>query len=132
MASRLMSNRSKCLGPETKDVYFKFFPAGALTTNLTVQGDSKLVASVARTATAGEYLVTMADAYRRVMITPTLQLSVAVDQKLQVGTISNEATSTPLTFLIRCLAVAAASDIAANAQNAIHIRLGVIDSSAEE
>ena len=132
MASRIMPNGPKALGPATKLIYFKFFPNGNSTANLTVAGNSKLVTSVARTATAGEYLVTMADAYRSVMITPSLQLSASADQKLIVGTVSNEGTSTPLTFQIRCLAIAAASDIAANAQNVIHVRLGVIDSSAEE
>ncbi len=132
MSSRIMNNRPKCLGVNTKIIAFKFFPEGVATTALVVQGDSKLVTSVIRTATAGEYTVTMADAYRRVVITPTLQLAAGVDQKLQLGAVTNESTSTPLVFVIRCIAVAAASDIAANANNAIHVQILVNDSSAEE
>jgi len=131
--ARVLGNRPKCQGPNTINVQFKFFPAGnSGTTPLTIAGDRKMVTSVVRNGTAGEFLVTMADAYRNVMITPSLQLAAAVDQKLQLGTVSNENTSTPLTFIVRCLAVAAASEIAANANNVIHIAIQAVDSSAEE
>lgn len=128
-----MANRPKCQGPNTLNIQFKFFPAGnSGTTPLTVAGDRKLVSSVVRNGTAGEFLVTMRDNYRNVTILPVLQLAAAADQKLQIGTISNENTSTPLTFIVRCLAIAAASEIAANANNAVHIFMTAVDSSAEE
>ena len=131
--ARILGNRPKCQGPNTINVQFKFFPAGnSGTTPLTVAGDRKMVSSVVRNGTAGEFLVTMADAYRNVMITPSLQLAAAADQKMQVGTVSNENTGTPLTFVLRCLAVAAASEIAADANNVVHVLLTAIDSTAEE
>lgn len=132
-ASRIMANGPKTVGPNTLNIQFKFFPAGnSGTTPLTVACDKKLVSSVVRNGTAGEFLVTMVDAYRNVTITPSLQLAAAADQKLQLGTVTNENTSTPLTFVIRTLAVAAASEIAANANNVVHVYMTSIDSSAEE
>ncbi len=128
-----MANRAKCQGPNTLNIQFKFFPAGnSGTTALTVAGDRKMVSSVVRNGSAGEYLVTMADSFRNVMIFAQVQMAAATDLKAQIATISNENTSTPLTFIVRALAVATPTEIAANANNCIHVYMTVVDSAAEE
>ena len=87
-------------------ILFQFFPNGTSETALTVEDyGSGRVSSVARTSNAGEYLVTMADSYYKAgPITPVISMTTLATAALleaSVATVSNEATSTALTFLVR-------------------------------
>ena len=87
-------------------VVFQFFPNGTSQSALTVEDyGSGRVASVARTSNAGEYLVTMAHSYYKAgPITPVLSMTTLATAALleaSVATVSNEATATALTFLVR-------------------------------
>jgi 23S rRNA U2552 (ribose-2'-O)-methylase RlmE/FtsJ len=126
-----LTNRAKCAGPNTITSWFKFFPNGTSTAALTVQGDTGQVASVIRTGTAGTFTVTMNDAYRRVIIRPVVQHVTAADLVAQLGVISNQGTSTPLSFVVRVLAGATPTDITANADSAVHIEFTSINSNVD-
>lgn len=126
-----LNNRAKCAGPNTITSWFKFFPNGTSTAALTVEGDKGQVASVVRTATAGTFTVTMNDAYRRVVIVPVVQHVTAADLVAQVGVISNQATSTALSFTIRVLAGATPTDITADANSCVMVYFASINSNTD-
>lgn len=131
MASRSMK-RGLTNGVQRKTIVFRFFPNGSSTSALTLRDPDGFVASVIRSATAGKFTVTMRDAYYRVInITPTVQLAGdTTDLTAQWGTVSNEGTSTALSFVVRLLAGATNTDMASDPNNSVGITLEVEDSAA--
>jgi len=129
MASRIMPDNPKVMGPETKMINFQFFPQGNSVAALPLKGDVELVTSVIRTGNAGEFTVTLADAYVKVLaITLQTQLNAFTNIDPQLGPISNAGTSTPLSFIVRTHATGVGTDIAANANNAVHVSMVLRDS----
>lgn len=98
--------------PNTQRISGRFFPAGTgAPTGLKGRG----IASVTRTG-VGAYLVTLADKWGDLTsFNLGLQLHAAADVKLQLGDVDLVAK----TIVIRALAVAAAVEIAANANSSI-------------
>ncbi len=102
---------------------FRFFPAGASNPTTTAQ-DIKGVASIARNGTAGEWLITLQDSYKRLLSAQaTIQMATATDLVPQFATIANVGTTTPVTLLLRANAAATPTDIAAGANNSISVTL---------
>jgi hypothetical protein len=102
---------------------FRFFPAGAGNPTTTAQ-DVKGVASIVRNGTAGEWLITLQDTYKRLLSAQaTIQMATATDLVPQFSTISNVGTTSAVTLLLRANAVATPTDIAANANNSISVTL---------
>ena len=126
-----LTNRAKCVGPNTQCAWFKFFPNGTSTAALTIVGDTAQVASVIRTGTAGTFTVTMNDAYRRVVIVPVVQHVTAADLVAQVGAITNQGGASPLSFVIRVLAGATPTDITADANSSVMVYFASINSSTD-
>jgi len=136
MSSRSMKH-GLTNGVSRKTIVFRFFPQGSSTTPLTtaagtLRDPSGYVANVTRTATAGKFLVTMVDPYYKVIsIDPTTQLAGdTTDLSVQWGTVSNEGTSTPLTFVIRLLTGATNTDMAADPNNSVSVSLDIEESAA--
>jgi hypothetical protein len=124
-------------GVRRRVIVFRFFPQGSSVTPLTtaagtLRDPGGFVANVTRTATAGKFTVTMNDAFYRVIaISPNLQVvGDTTDLDAQVGTITNEGTSTPLQFVIRLLTATTNTDLAADPNNSIGVQLEVEESSA--
>ena len=106
------TNNHLNLREEVTELQGSFLPAGAgAPTGVTGSG----VVSVTRSS-AGLYLVTIAHVWPELLgVDLTLQLNAATDLKLQLGVVNLAAK----TVEIRCLAVATATDIAANANNKV-------------
>lgn len=124
-------------GVRRRVLVFRFYPQGNSTTPLTaaagtLRDPGGAVANVTRTATAGKFTVTMNDPYYRVIaISPNVQLSAdTTDLTAQAGDVSNEATATPLSFVIRLLTGTTNTDMAANANNSVMVELEVEESAA--
>jgi len=95
----------------------RFFPAGASNPTTTAQ-DIKGVASIVRNGTAGEWLITLQDSYKRLLSAQaTIQMATAMDLVPQIATVSNLGTTSAVTLLVRANAVATPTDIAANANH---------------
>ncbi len=135
MASRTQIDRARVFGPQIKDIQFRFFPQGTSTTAFTVANGNLVsdggVASVQRTSNAGEFTVTLEDSYRiPLSIQAQVQHTTAVDLKAQIGNISNVASATPITFIVRLLAVATGTDMTANANSSVFVQCRFKDSDA--
>jgi hypothetical protein len=124
-------------GVRRRSISFMFFPQGSSTTPLTtaagtLRDPGGLVANVTRSATAGKFLVTMNDAFFKVVgIKTDVQLSAdTTDLHSQVGDRANEGTATPLTFVVRLLTGTTNTDMAANANNSVTVTLEVEESAA--
>src|SRR6187549_2538530 len=101
----------------------RFFPAGTSNPTTTAQ-DIKGVASIVRNGTAGEWLITLQDSYKRLLSAQaTIQMATATDLVPQIATVSNLGTTSPVTLIVRANAVATPTDIAANANNSISLSL---------
>ena len=106
-----------------------FFPQGASNTAYTVAAGTlvggKGVASVVRNGSAGEYLITLQDSYKRLLSKyGSIQMAAATDLNLQFATIANLGSSTAaVTVIVRALAGATPTEIAANANNSISVTL---------
>lgn len=114
------------------DINLTFYPQGTSNTAYTVAAGTlvggKGVASVARNAAAGEWLITLQDPYKKLLSRwGSIQMASATDLNLQFATIANLGTSSAVTVLVRALAVATATDIAANANNSVSITLRFSD-----
>ena len=118
------------IGKKRTALNLRFFPQG--TSNPTVNPfDSRGIASVVRNGTAGEFLITLNDTWRRLTaITATVQMATATDLVPQVATVANFGTSTAPTIILRLLAGATPTDMAANANNSVSVELVVCDSDA--
>jgi hypothetical protein len=131
MSSDIMNDRPKVCGPEIKDLQFTFFPQGNSVTPMTVAAGTLVndgfVTSVTRTGTAGTYTIQLASRYLKLLSKlATIQMSAATDIQPQFGDYDAAAG----TLVIRALAGATPTDIAANANNSISVLLRFQDSAA--
>ncbi len=123
-----MSQRTYLPGPQglsrkPRIFNIRFFPAGTGNPTTTAQ-DIKGVASIVRNGTAGVWLITMQDSFKRLLSAQaTIQMSTATDLVPQIGDMSNLGTTTPVTLIVRANAAATPTDIAANANNSISLTL---------
>lgn len=133
MAQRTFLPGSMGLARKPKVLHFRFFPAGAGNPTVAAQ-DSKGVASIVRNGTAGEWLITLQDNYRRLLSAQaTIQMAAATDLVPQFATIStavNARGATVMTLLLRANAVAIPTDIAADANNSISVSLFLDDADS--
>lgn len=118
------------LNRKPKMLNIRFFPDTANNPTYSAQ-DTKGVASIVRNGTAGEWLITLSDAYNRLLSAQaTIQMATATDLVPQIATVANLATATPVTILVRANAVATPTDIAANANNSISLSLVFDDANS--
>lgn len=124
------------LDRKVRTINLTFFPQGASNTAYTVAAGTlvggKGVASVARNAAAGEYLITLQDSYKKILSKyGSIQMAAATDLTFQFSTIANlGSTTTGVTILVRALAVATTTDIAANANNSISVTITFSDADS--
>lgn len=128
MAQRTWFEPPLTLDRKVYHINLTFFPQAASNTAYTVAAGTlvggKGVASVVRNATAGEWLITLQDTYKRLMSKyGSIQMAAATDLTFQFATIANVGTTTAPTILVRALAVATPTDIAANANNSVSVTL---------
>ena len=122
MAQRTWQPGGMSLNRRARELHIRFFPAGAGAPTYAAQ-DSKGVASIVRNS-AGEWLVTLQDTYKRLLSAQaTIQMAAATDLVPQIATVANLASALPVTVIVRALAVAAPTDIAANANNSFMLSL---------
>ncbi len=126
----VIPNPLRTNGIDRRAYSFRFFPQGTSNTPLTKAAGTVIdpggcVASVTRQAVAGRFLVTMTDpAYQVAGVQATTQLAGnTTDLYAQVGTISNQGTSTPITFIVRLLTGATETDMSADANNSVSVTL---------
>ena len=111
------------LSRKLRQYHIRFFPAGTSNPTTTAQ-DIKGVASIVRNGTAGEWLITMRTPFKRLLSAQaTIQMASATDLTPQIATISNVGTTSAVTILVRALAGATPTDIAANANNSVMVSL---------
>ncbi len=122
MAQKTWFEPPKTLSRKPYMLNIRFFPDTANAPTFNAQ-DAKGVASIARSA-QGVFLVTLKDSYKRLLSAQaTIQMTTATDLVPQIGDVSNLATATPVTVVVRANAVATPTDIAANANNSIMLSL---------
>jgi hypothetical protein len=130
-------------GKDVEVIDLRFWPNNTSTTTLTRVSatadataggfmDAGGVASVTRTSNAGEFTVVLEKGYQRVLsATATVQKDTAADLVAQVGTFTNEGTpASAFTFLVRLLAGATGTDLAADVDNSVSVHL-VLQQSSE-
>jgi hypothetical protein len=101
----------------------RFFPAGTGNPTTSAQ-DIKGVASIVRNGTAGVWLITLRDSYKRLLSAQaTIQMTTATDLVPQIGDVSNLGTTSPVTLIVRANAGATPTDIAANSNNSVSLTL---------
>jgi hypothetical protein len=106
-----------------RQLHIRFFPQGASNPTTTAQ-DIKGVASIVRNGGAGEWLITLQDTYKRLLSAQaTIQMVSATDLVPQVATVANVGTTSAVTVIVRALAGATPTDIAANANNSVMLSL---------
>lgn len=109
------------------DINATFFPAGTSNPTFTASA-CKGVASIVRNGTAGEWLVTLQDTYKRLLSKwGSIQMASATDLTFQFATIANVGSNAPVTILIRANAGATPTDISANANNSVSFTLRFSD-----
>lgn len=129
MASRRQQFTVKRFGPKLKVVKGRFFPNGTSTAALTVKTDGGVV-SVIRTSNAGEFTITLADAYYDLNAYKlSLQHPTAANLMAQLGAVSNLGTATPTTIIVRTQAGATGTDITADANASVAFEFEFNDSS---
>ncbi len=123
MASRTFATEPLVLSRKPRTLNITFFPAGTSNPTTNAQ-DIKGVASIVRNGGAGEWLITLQDTYKRLIrASGTIQMASATDLNLQVATVANVGTTSAVTVIVRALAGATPTDIAANANNSISVQL---------
>jgi hypothetical protein len=132
MAQRTWQEPAVTLDRKVYDINLTFYPQGTSDTAYTVAAGTlvggKGVASVARNATAGVWLITLQDSYKKLLSKwGSIQMASATDLTFQFGTIANLGTTSPVTVLVRANAVATPTDIAANANNSVSVTLRFSD-----
>lgn len=96
----------------------RFFPNGNSQSPLSFVGRG--VASVQRTANAGEFLVTLQENHAQVIaFDAAVQHVTAADLQPQFGAFSNVGGTSATTFILRVLAAAVGTDIVANADSSV-------------
>ncbi len=128
MSQRTQYESATTLDRKVKEINLTFYPQGTSNTAYTVAAGTlvggKGVASVARNASAGEWLITMGDPYKRLLSRyGSIQMAAATDLQLQFATIANLGSTSSPTILVRALAGATPTDIAANANNSVSVTL---------
>lgn len=110
-------------GKQRRSIAIRFFPDTANDPSV-VYDPNDDVASVVHTST-GLFTVTLNYPVKRVLMADAqIQLAtVGTDRKAVIGPIANEGTASALTVQVAVLAVAAVTDIAANANNSIMLQL---------
>ena len=128
MASAILDT-PQAHGKQLKTVYGTFYPQG--TSAPTVNANqTRGVSSITRTA-AGTFLITLKHPYLRLVDKQaTVQHTTAVDLVPQFGDIANVGSSSAVTLVLRLVAVATATDMAANANNSVSFKLTFSDSGA--
>ena len=114
-------------GNKLTTVFGTFYPqnTSAPTVN---ENQTRGVSSIARTG-AGVFLITLKHPYKRLVSKEcSVQLSTAADLKAQFGDISNVGTSSAVTVVLRLIAVATETDMAADANNSVSFTLAFADS----
>lgn len=112
-------------GTQHVNLNFSFAPAGA-GAPVVGEGCAGYVASITRTG-AGAFLITLVDKYAAcVSAEAGLQLNAVADLKCQFGAIDVVSAKT---LALNVLAVATPTDIAANANNKVHVQLVLRNSS---
>lgn len=130
MASRTWQQPPLTLSLKPRELNIRFFPAGTGNPTTTAQ-DVKGVASIVRNGGAGEWLITLQDTYKRLIrATGSIQMASATDLTFQVATVANVGTTSAVTVIVRALAGATPTDIAANANNSVFVTLVFDDSDA--
>lgn len=134
MAQRTWYDPPKTLDRKVYQLNLTFYPQGTSNTAYTVAAGTlvggKGVASVARNATAGEWLITLQDTYARLLSKyGSIQMASATDLTLQFATIANVGTASAPTILVRALAGATPTDIAADANNSVSVTLTFSDAT---
>ncbi len=123
MTQRTQYEPPTTLSRKPRMLNIRFFPAGTSNPTYSAQ-DTKGVASIVRNGTAGEWLITLQDSYKRLLSAQaTIQMATATDLVPQFATIANVGTATPVTLLLRANAAAVPTDIAAGANNSISVTL---------
>lgn len=135
MTQRTQYEPSTTLDRKVREINLTFYPQGTSNTAYTVAAGTlaggKGVASVARNASAGEFLITLQDPYKRLLSRyGSVQMAAATDLHLQFATIANLGTSSNVTVLVRTLAGATPTDIAANANNSVSVTLVFCDADS--
>lgn len=126
-------NVARVGGREIRTLRFRFFPNGTSTTAMTKAAGTLYdyggcIDSVTRNGVAGTFTVaTNFKGYRVVGGKVTVQLAAAnTDLTGQLGSVSNEGSVTsPLSFVVRLLAGATATDMSANTNNSVLVDLDV-------
>ena len=127
MAQRTWYESPKTLDRKVYELNLTFFPAGTSNPTFTA-ANCKGVASIVRNGGAGEWLITLSDTYKRLIKrSGSIQMASATDLSLQFATIANVGGTTPPTIIVRALAGATPTDIAANANNSIALSLTFSD-----
>lgn len=120
-------------GREMRTLRFRFFPNGTSTTAMTKAAGTLYdyggcITDVTRSAVAGAFTVnTTFKGYRVVGGKVCVQLAAAnTDLQGQLGTISNEGSVTsPLSFTVRLLTGATATDMSSNTNNSVLVDLDI-------
>lgn len=103
-----------------RKVICRFFPAGTGAVTGTVGSGIK---SVSRTG-VGTFAVTFEDKWKTAQLvgfTPGVQHTTAVDLKAQLGDFTDGTAAVDASAVVRLVAVAAATDMAANANNSVSV-----------
>lgn len=135
MAQRTWYDPPATLERKVYQIHLTFFPQGTSNTAYTVAAGTlvggKGVASVLRNSSAGEWLITLQDTYARLLSkTGSIQMASATDLTLQFATIANVGSASAPTILVRALAGATPTDIAANANNSVSVVLTFSDATS--
>lgn len=131
MAQRTWQDTSRTmLDRKVYDINLTFFPQGTSNPTFTASA-CKGVASIVRNGGAGEWLITLQDTYKRLLSKyGSIQMASSTDLQLQFATIANLGSTSAVTVLVRALAGATPTDIAANANNSVSVTLRFSDADA--
>lgn len=132
-APNAVFNLDRVGGREMRTLRFRFFPNGTSTTAMTKAAGTLYdyggaITDVTRSGTAGAFTVnTTLMGYRVVGGKVSIQLAAAnTDLHGQLGSISNEGSVTaPISFTVRLLAGATATDMSSNTNNSVLVELNV-------
>lgn len=113
MASRIMKSAAKEFGVDLKKVHVRFYPQN--TADPVVEHDGG-VASVGRSG-AGKFLVTLDDSYFKLKHANVSYRDERdnADLYAQLGAVSNEGTTSPITVVVKLKTATVNTDVAAGA-----------------
>jgi hypothetical protein len=113
MASNLMKRGEKCFGLDLKRVNVRIYPNGAGTPRWETEGGIAVVGGVAWTAT-GKFTITLDASYYKFRDGQATYRDERdnVDLYAQLGVVSNEGTSNPITVVVKLKTGTANTDVA--------------------